>query len=106
MTLPRLIFPVCGQTRKHSGRLFHLSFSFVDPRSLQNCNAWQDKFLAAQDRSEGKNEDSTSARTESSSGRTARKNSRELQAVTGGVFETISSLARAAQEEIMLPWEK
>jgi len=47
MTLPRLIFPVCGQTRKHSGRLFHLSFSFVDSRSLQNCNAWQDKFFGS-----------------------------------------------------------
>ncbi|PYK19131.1 MAG: hypothetical protein DME55_05295 [Verrucomicrobia bacterium] len=47
MTLPRLIFPVCGQTRKHSGRLYHLSFSFVNSRSLQNCNNWQDKFLSA-----------------------------------------------------------
>src|SRR6266700_2009271 len=34
----------------------------------------------------GKNGDSRSTRTESSSGRTARKNSRELQAATGGVL--------------------
>jgi hypothetical protein len=57
-------------------------------------------------RSQGKEWGFEVDRIENSSGPRARKDNREQQAITRGVFETISSLVRAGSREIMLAWEK